>query len=145
MIEARGCPRTQAYNWLANKMNITPDKCHIGMFNEEQCEKVMDICHVEKINVIRARNGAEKIFRKEGMNIEHFRTLDPDNLSRYISKEFLPNSVHRGELKQIFGEVDGNPLRFIALVWARRNPTDPFAQTIEQRLNTGKVFMEIEF
>jgi hypothetical protein len=31
---------------LADKMGITVDKCHIGMFNLDQCRQVIDICKV---------------------------------------------------------------------------------------------------
>lgn len=36
--------RRTAYIWLASNMNIDIDKCHIGMFNEEQCLEVIHIC-----------------------------------------------------------------------------------------------------
>lgn len=35
--------RPAAYGWLANKMHITRYKCHIGMFNLEQCEQVLSV------------------------------------------------------------------------------------------------------
>lgn len=38
--EARGA----AYKWLSEQMKITPDKCHIGMFNVQQCIQVIDLC-----------------------------------------------------------------------------------------------------
>lgn len=34
--------RTQAYAWLANMLDIEPSKCHIGMFDESQCEAVIE-------------------------------------------------------------------------------------------------------
>lgn len=36
-------PRSAAYEWLSNQMNIPKDECHIGAFNEEQCEQVVNI------------------------------------------------------------------------------------------------------
>ena len=30
--------RKEAYKWLAEKMILSQDKAHIGMFNKEQCE-----------------------------------------------------------------------------------------------------------
>lgn len=38
--EARG----SAYKWLAQQMNIHPELCHIGYFDVEQCERVVEIC-----------------------------------------------------------------------------------------------------
>lgn len=35
--------RSAAYNWLASSMNLTSDECHIGMFNESQCDKVISL------------------------------------------------------------------------------------------------------
>ncbi len=35
--------RAKAYTWLAKKLGIEEEKCHIGMFDEETCKKVIDI------------------------------------------------------------------------------------------------------
>ena len=32
--------RTEAYVWLSRVLSIGPDKCHIGMFDIEQCKAV---------------------------------------------------------------------------------------------------------
>lgn len=36
--------RGQAYSWLAGKLNIAKQECHIGMFTEEQCDRVVEVC-----------------------------------------------------------------------------------------------------
>ena len=36
--------RTKAYEWLANKLDIPVDECHIGMFDKETCWKIIKIC-----------------------------------------------------------------------------------------------------
>ena len=36
--------RKSAYRWLASKMGIDVDKCHIGEFNIEQCNQVINHC-----------------------------------------------------------------------------------------------------
>lgn len=36
--------RTAAYMWLAGQMNLKSEHCHIGMFNEEQCLTVVELC-----------------------------------------------------------------------------------------------------
>lgn len=36
--------RTDCYEQLAIKMGIKVNDCHIGMFSEAQCRKVIDIC-----------------------------------------------------------------------------------------------------
>jgi hypothetical protein len=33
--------RTGAYSWLASRLGISADRCHIGMFTEEQCQEVI--------------------------------------------------------------------------------------------------------
>lgn len=38
-------PRNFAYHKLAEFMGISPDKCHISMFNEKQCKKVLKFTH----------------------------------------------------------------------------------------------------
>lgn len=39
-----GISRNQAYKWLAEQLGITPRECHIGMFDVEQCNRVVEIC-----------------------------------------------------------------------------------------------------
>lgn len=36
--------RKEAYALLANKLSIEINKCHIGMFNEEMCRRVVEAC-----------------------------------------------------------------------------------------------------
>jgi hypothetical protein len=38
--EARGA----AYKWLAKQMNLDIELCHVGMFDIEQCKKVIELC-----------------------------------------------------------------------------------------------------
>jgi hypothetical protein len=42
--------RTEAYTWLAKELNIDLKYCHIGMFDEEQCRKTIEISINEQIN-----------------------------------------------------------------------------------------------
>lgn len=36
--------RSLGYAWLAKLMGVEKNKCHIGMFDVEQCKQVVDIC-----------------------------------------------------------------------------------------------------
>ena len=36
--------RVEAYKQLSEKMDISRNECHIGMFGIEQCKKVIEIC-----------------------------------------------------------------------------------------------------
>jgi hypothetical protein len=36
--------RGKAYKWLAQQMGIEPKDCHIGMFDENSCRLVIEIC-----------------------------------------------------------------------------------------------------
>lgn len=36
--------RSKAYIWLAKKMNLQVEDCHIGMFDENQCIEVIRTC-----------------------------------------------------------------------------------------------------
>lgn len=40
--------RSAAYRWLAEKMEVPQEKAHIGMFNEEQCYKLIKILITEE-------------------------------------------------------------------------------------------------
>lgn len=39
-----GMTRGTAYTWLATKMGIHKDNCHVGMFDVEQCKRAVEIC-----------------------------------------------------------------------------------------------------
>ena len=39
--------RTTAYIWLADKLGIEVEECHIGMFDRERCEQVMQLAMAE--------------------------------------------------------------------------------------------------
>ena len=138
--------RKQAYSWLAKKMNLPPEKCHIGMFDLAQCDEVIDHCNQEKLDVNSARRRVEQIFRNEGMNVEALKA-QPDycHAFSYLFHEFLPQAPHREWFEVLLEEVDNRVPDFIALVYARSYPQEPFAQKIEERLKTGKEFKELEF
>jgi hypothetical protein len=36
--------RKRAYAWLAKAMGLSPAECHIGMFDEAQCARVVELC-----------------------------------------------------------------------------------------------------
>jgi hypothetical protein len=38
--------RNKAYAMLSKKMNLPPELTHIGMFDVEQCKKVIEICQI---------------------------------------------------------------------------------------------------
>ncbi|ACU61319.1 DUF3268 family zinc-finger domain-containing protein [Chitinophaga pinensis] len=40
----KGMTRKNAYKWLSSSMDIPKDLTHIGMFDEEQCRKVINLC-----------------------------------------------------------------------------------------------------
>jgi len=35
--------RSEAYEWLSKKLGVEKEHCHIGMFNTEMCNKVIEI------------------------------------------------------------------------------------------------------
>lgn len=39
-----GSPRKRGYRWLAERMGMTPDECHIGMMTAQQAARVVEIC-----------------------------------------------------------------------------------------------------
>ncbi len=42
--------RKQAYTWLAGKLGIAVENCHIGMFDEADCQRVIAACDLEVPN-----------------------------------------------------------------------------------------------
>jgi len=39
--------RQTAYAWLQQRMGISKEQCHIGMFTAAQCQQAMNICRKE--------------------------------------------------------------------------------------------------
>lgn len=44
----RGVVRSQAYIWMANKMGLPIEEAHIGMFDVEQCKKLIQLIKERK-------------------------------------------------------------------------------------------------
>lgn len=40
--------RSEAYQWLARRLNIPPEECHFGWFDAERCQRARQLCD-EKI------------------------------------------------------------------------------------------------
>ena len=40
----KGQARAKAYKWLAAELGIERRDCHIGMFNEDMCRRVVELC-----------------------------------------------------------------------------------------------------
>ncbi|MCM1297763.1 MAG: DUF3268 family zinc-finger domain-containing protein [Muribaculaceae bacterium] len=45
---SNGMTRTAAYKWLAERMGLTEAQTHIGGFEMDQCQQVIDICRREE-------------------------------------------------------------------------------------------------
>lgn len=48
--EFGGCTHSEAYAWLAKQLDIDPEQCHIGMFGEKECERVIALCQTSSPN-----------------------------------------------------------------------------------------------
>lgn len=40
--------RSKRYGWLAQQLGIPGDQCHIGMFDEAMCNRVVTICNARR-------------------------------------------------------------------------------------------------
>lgn len=40
----KGHSRSKAYRWLSEQMSLPAELTHIGMFDEDQCKKVIELC-----------------------------------------------------------------------------------------------------
>jgi hypothetical protein len=41
---SRNQARTAGYRWLAGRIGINLDQCHIGAFDIDECKKVVELC-----------------------------------------------------------------------------------------------------
>lgn len=37
--------RSEAYQWLAKEMGLSPERCHMEQMDVAQCDRVMEICN----------------------------------------------------------------------------------------------------
>lgn len=44
--------RTEAYAWLAKELSIPKEACHMLMFDEEMCKRVLAVCTVDDFDVV---------------------------------------------------------------------------------------------
>lgn len=42
--KAKGMRRTKGYQWLARQMGLSEKETHIGCFEMDQCQKVIELC-----------------------------------------------------------------------------------------------------
>ena len=40
--------RKELYAWLSRQMDLPGEECHVGTFNLEQCQRVVELCREEK-------------------------------------------------------------------------------------------------
>lgn len=50
---SKGKARGAAYKWLAEQLGIDAGDCHIGMFDVEQCRRVVAICEPHAAKLLR--------------------------------------------------------------------------------------------
>lgn len=44
----RGMTRTQAYHWMAKKLRLSEQLAHIGGFEMDRCQRLIDLCEKER-------------------------------------------------------------------------------------------------
>lgn len=57
--------RNRAYAWLRDRMGMTRDECHIGLFGIEQCERVVELCRGVTPFIIRQWHKEERAHEAE--------------------------------------------------------------------------------
>ena len=64
----RGMTRTQAYHWMAKKLRLSEQLAHIGGFEMDRCQRLIDLCEKER--------------NKEGHSMceKHYCTHSPETL-----------------------------------------------------------------
>lgn len=56
--------RTQAYAWLAGKLGVDQEHCHIGMFDLRQCSMVREACRNWEVREIREHKKYDEQLRE---------------------------------------------------------------------------------
>jgi hypothetical protein len=48
LFRSKKMSRKEAYKWLAKELGIPGSECHIGMFDEEMCDRVVRVCRARR-------------------------------------------------------------------------------------------------
>ena len=56
--KSKGMSRTQGYKWMAKKLRLSEELAHIGGFEMDRCQKLINLCHKE-MNKFAAENRTE--------------------------------------------------------------------------------------
>jgi hypothetical protein len=93
--------RNKAYIWLSKQMGIERHQCHIGMFDVDECRKVIEICtpYLESIQVshpIAKKMEAEKASQvewiKEKRNVVNAKMVDKREAAFNLIKKFATDN-----------------------------------------------------
>ena len=104
--------RSQAYKWLAKKLNISTKKCHIGMFDENLCKKTIDFSrqYLSRYNnkKNRVNNFMHAIFDESWTFIDSngnkYNSIEPDvKIDLYVVNNVKYYS--KGEVKRIVQSI----------------------------------------
>jgi hypothetical protein len=44
--------RSEAYKWLSQQLKLSRDECHIAMFDDATCRRVVDVCFARDFDSI---------------------------------------------------------------------------------------------
>jgi len=55
--KSKAMKRKEAYKWLADNLGIPTEYTHIGMFNVDTCNKVIQICKEQFLTLTKDNNG----------------------------------------------------------------------------------------
>lgn len=103
--------RTNAYRWLQQEMNLTPEEAHIGMFDEERCLKLLEILGVTITNTEKVVINMDLKALAAGILAEGF---DPAT-SPVSDFEELPDGVYDALLKEVEWRVSDSGFEWLSL------------------------------
>ncbi len=87
----RKMSRKEAYRWLAESLGIPSERCHIGMFDVEQCEQVIKACGEWRRNKVKSLTSAPRTTKRRKKNSHSSRAV---NFIKYTDYHFGYHLLH---------------------------------------------------
>lgn len=83
--------RSKAYEWLQNAMNLTAKEAHIGMFNELQCEELLQILNINEERLDMSLMDAAAKILADGFDVKKGAVSDFEDLPEGTYEALLEN------------------------------------------------------
>ena len=88
--------RKEAYAWLAQALNLSPDDCHMGMFDLNGCKRVVEACLLREVPKVLENPDWSAVIRECQARIEEYQEGTNTDSN-------LPHAIYEAAMSAVFG------------------------------------------